>query len=188
LGGDEARLFILWLLVVPALLLLLAALCAGAAIAAAIHAVGAKLNAVMWSALAVGALGVFSPASRLWPAGAMAVRDGQIGLRRAWRLTALRPWKVYGVYLVAMAAALLVGVAANVALNQAARNLPAFAWHSYGSWDVVLKSAFQPVQLVFLLLQGLLFGLGVILQAAPGVAIHQALAGDRAREQAAVFD
>ncbi|KQY34383.1 hypothetical protein ASD38_21840 [Caulobacter sp. Root487D2Y] len=188
LGGDEARLFVLWLLIVPALLMVLVVMFVGAGIGAAIHAAGPKLNVLMWSAMAIGALGVFGPVSRLWPAGAMVVRDGRIGLRRAWRLTAPHPWKVYGVYVAAMAAALLVGVGANIVLNRVTQDLPLFTWRSYGAWSAVLKSGFAPVQLAFLLLQGLLFGLAVILQAAPGAAIYQALAGDRAREQAAAFD
>ncbi len=81
-----------------------------------------------------------------------------------------------------------MGVGANIVLNRLAGAAALLNWSAYGSWGFVLKSAFQPVQLAFLLSQGLLFGFGIILQLAPGAALYRALAGDRALELAAAFD
>ncbi|CAN5450431.1 hypothetical protein BH10PSE4_BH10PSE4_20270 [soil metagenome] len=186
LDGDTARLFVLWLLIGPATLIVMLVMFAAAAVAGA--AGEHLLDRVMWGGVAVGVLVTFIPASRLWPAGPMAVRDGRIALRQAWRLTASGRWKVFGVYLLAMTTALLVGVGANIVLNQAARGIAVLTWNAYGTWTSVLKSAFQPAQLAFMLLQGLFFGAGIILQTAPGAALYRALAGDRALEQAAAFD
>jgi hypothetical protein len=186
LGGEEARLFVLWLLIVPGALIVLLVMFAAAAVAGA--AGEHVLDRLMWGGMAVGVLVTFIPASRLWQAGPMAVQDGRIGLRKAWRLTANRRWKVFGLYVLVMTAALLVGVGANIVLNRLAGAVAFLSWSAYGSWGFVLKSAFQPIQLVFLLSQGLLFGFGIILQLAPGAALYGALAGDRALELAAAFD
>ncbi|WP_426015279.1 hypothetical protein [Caulobacter sp. DWR2-3-1b2] len=186
LGGDEARLFVLWLLIVPAALIVLLVMLVAAGVAGSSGE--QALDGWMWSGMAVGVLATFWLASRLWLAGPMAVQEGRIGLRKAWRLTATRRGKVFGLYMLAMTAALLVGVGANIGLSRLAQAVPVLNWSTFGAWDFVLKSAFQPVQLAFLLLQGLLFGLGIILQATTSAALYRALAGDRALELAAAFD
>jgi uncharacterized membrane protein YedE/YeeE len=118
----------------------------------------------------------------------MTVQTGELRLRAAWRMTRKRPWKIFALFCLVTAIALLIGVGGNIAVNDVVKQLPAMRWSAYGATTAVLKSAFHPLQLGQLLLQGLIFGLGVVLQAAPATVIARALAEDRASDQAAVFD
>jgi hypothetical protein len=189
LGGDEARLFILSLLLVPGLLVVLLTMAIGMTISVAAGvSEGATQDAIMLSAGSVGVILMFGLASRLWPAGAMTVRAGEMRLRAAWRLTRKRRWKIFALFCLVTAVALLIGVGGNIAVNDVVKQLPAMRWSAYRPTTAMLKSAFHPLQLGQLLLQGLIFGLGVVLQAAPATVIARALAEDRASDQAAVFD
>lgn len=189
LGGDEARLFVLSLLVVPGLLVVLLVIAIGMTISVAAGVTsGPRQDAIMFPIVAAGLIVMFGLASRLWPAGAMTVRDGEMRLRGAWRLTRKRPWKTFAVFCLVTVIALLIGVGGNIAVNDVARRLPAMRWSAYLPTAAMLKSAFHPLQLGQLALQGLIFGLGVVLQAAPATVILRALAEDRASDQAAVFD
>jgi len=189
LGGDEARLFVLGLLALPGQLVVLLVMAIGLTIGVAAGVpVGATQDALMWTSMAVGLVALFGLASRLWPAGAMTVRAGGMRLRGAWRLTRKRPWKIFAVFCLATVMAVLIGVGGNVALNAAVAKLPALQWSAYLPLVAALKSGFHPLQLGHLLLQGLIFGLAVVLQAAPAAVILGALAEDRATDQAAVFD
>lgn len=189
LSGDEARLFLLTLLAFPGLLIVLLAVAIASAIGVATGLVaGPGQDALMWTAITVGAIGLFGLASRVWPAGAMTVQAGEMRLRAAWRMTRKRPWKTFAAFTLATSMALLIGLGGNIALNDAMGKLPAMRWTAYLPMVAALKSGFHPFQLGHLLLQGLIFGLGVVLQAAPATVIVGALAEDRASDQAAVFD
>ena len=188
-SGDEVRLFLLTLMVFPGALIVLLAVAVASAIGVAMNlTTGPGQDTLMWTAVAVGGLASFGLASRLWPAGAMTVRDGELRLRAAWRMTRKRPWKTFAVFSLATAAALLIGIGGNIVLNDAMAKLPAMRWTAYMPLVAALKSGFHPFQLGHLLLQGLIFGLAVVLQAAPATVILGALAEDRAFDQAAVFD
>jgi hypothetical protein len=188
LGGDEARLSLLTLLVFPGLLIIALFAVIGSAIGVAVVPGGPMVDVVIGTAAVVGTIAACGLASRLWPAGVMTVQAEAIRLRAAWRLTRKRPWKIFAVFCLAMTLALLIGIGANIALNDAVGKLPAMGWSAYQRLPDALKSGFAPLQLCHLLLQGLFFGLGLFVQAAPATVILGALAEDRASEQAAVFD
>lgn len=188
LGGDEARLFLLAWLVVPGLLVVLAAVAVGAAIGTATGWATQTQDRIMSASAVVGGVVLFGLASRLWPAGVMTLEAGALRLRAAWRMTRKRPWKIFALFCLTTGAVLLIGVGGNIALTNVLGKLPALQWSAYRPLAEALKSGFRPVQLGHLLLQGLLFGVAIVLQAAPATVILDALAEDRASDQAAVFD
>lgn len=187
LGGDEARLFLLSLLIFPALIVVMIGLAFGAAASVAI---GARLNedAVMTVGAAIGVIAACGLFSRLWPAGAMTVQAEAMRLRGAWRLTRKRPWKIFALFCLATALGALIGIGANIALSNSLAKWPRMGWTAYLPFEAALQSGFHPLQLAHLLAQGLLFGLGVFVQVAPATTILAALAEDRGADQAAVFD
>lgn len=192
LGGDEARLFLLFLLTVPAWLVLAMAIGIGTSLMTMRHpgATGVSLLTIL---LAVAALAlVCGPASRLWLGGPMTVRDGRLRLMASWRLTRGRAWTK--VFVVLLSTALMCGALSflgNLLLTKAvmALNLRTPP-EAYGRSLVAALIAFfaQPLGLVVVLLRGLVTGLAVILLAAPAAYVHRRLAGDPPADQAAVFD
>lgn len=188
LGGDEARLFLLAWLVLPGLLVVLAAVAIGAAIGVATGAPAPMQDGIMSTSAAVGGIALFGLASRLWPAGVMTLETGALRLRVAWRMTGKRPWKIFALFCLVTGAALLIGIGGNIILTNVLGKLPALQWSAYQPLEEALKSGFRPAQLGHLLLQGLLFGAAIVLQAAPATVILDTLAEDRASDQAAVFD
>ena len=188
-GGDETRLLVLSLLLAPAALIVFAALAAGAALSVALHVGDAPEDRVMTSAVALGVILVLFLASRLSLAGPAAVRDGRMRLGESWRLTRAKRWKVFGVFLVATVLAAAIAALGTVGVATAVRTLNLSASQTVSPY--LLKSilgAFQAVSLPPLVASGALIGLALILQAAPAAALHRALVGDRARDQAAAFD
>ena len=187
-GGDEARLFVLFLLVIPALIV--AALVVG--VGTMLMRPGETGLGLLTAPLAVVATVVIcGPASRLWLAGPMTVRDGRLRLMASWRLTRGRAWKSFAVLL---GAALIGGVAyylGNLLLNRTAAALHlTMPVEVYGpSLGAALTAILvQPLNMAFTLLRGGMIGLMIILLAAPAADIHRRLIGDPAADQAAVFD
>jgi hypothetical protein len=189
LGGDEARLFILSQLTWLALLIVLLAIGVGAAISSLGGSQPAGKSGVMSLATGVGVILVLGLASRLWLAGPMTVQDGRLRLMASWRLTRGRSWKVFGAFLVALTMAAGVAVLGNMALAKATSGLKLSADLAYDpSLTIALTGIIRPIRLAYGLIQGLLFGLALVIQVAPAAFIRRSLAGDPVSDQAAVFD
>lgn len=188
LGGDEARLFLLTLLLIPALIIVVIGVALQAMISVVMHAVGATGDTPTVIGVLIGLIAACGLFSRLWPAGAMTVQAEALRARAAWRLTRKRPWKIFALFCLATTLGVLIAVGANILVSDGAAKLPVMKWTASQPLGEALKSGFHPFQIAHLLIQGLLFGLGVFLQVAPATAILRALAGDRASDQAAVFD
>ncbi|KQZ03257.1 hypothetical protein ASD21_20870 [Caulobacter sp. Root1455] len=188
-GGDEVRLFILSLLAFVALGVVLLAVGLGGGVTAVVETNGIWKDVVMFAALALGVILVLALASRLSLAGPMTVQDGRLRFMASWRLTRERQWKIFGVFLVTLLMAGLVGGLGSFLLVMAIAALGLDASLIYDpSLAVALTAVVRSIVLVHVLLQGLLVGLAVILQAAPAALIRQHLIGDPVADQAAVFD
>lgn len=189
LGGDEARLFLLSLLVFPALLIVLLAVGVGGAVTSIGDLHGLAEDVVMFALLALGATLAMVLAGRLSLAGPFTVQDGRLRLMASWRLTRQRRWKILGAFLVTLLMAAVVGGLGSFLLVQAIAALGLDASLPYDpSLVVALTAVARPVLLAHVLVQGLLVGLAVLIQAASAVHIHRSLVGDPSADQAAVFD
>jgi hypothetical protein len=187
-GGDEARLFVLSLLILPAFFGVALVFAVGSALAMSRQGQTGSTPLTLLLTLAAG-LVVSGLASRLWLAGPATIRDGRLRLTASWRLTRGSAWKIYGVFLVAILAGIAIPWGSSLLINRVLVALELHGWQDYGAdLGVALLAAIQPQRLVFTLLQGLLLGLAIILQTAPAAYIHARLAGDPVQDQAAVFD
>ncbi|EJL36214.1 hypothetical protein PMI01_01060 [Caulobacter sp. AP07] len=188
-GGDEARLFVLSLLTLPALFAVGLAFGVGSALMV-LNRPGVTGISVLTALLTmISATAVFGLASRLWLAGPMTAGDGRFRFMASWRLTRGRSWKVFGAFLVTLLMAVGVGVLGNVVLTKVISGLKLTAELTYGpTLALAMMQVIQPTRLVHALLQGLLLGLAVVIQVAPAAYIHRRLAGDPVTDQAAVFD
>lgn len=187
-GGDEARLFVLSLLILPALFTVALVFAIGSVLTMGWQG-QAGLTPLMLLLTLAAVLVVSGLASRLWLAGPATIRDGRLRLTASWRLTRGSAWKIYGVFLVAILAGIAIPYGGSLLINRVLVALELNGWQDYGpDLGVALLAAIQPQRLVFTLLQGLLLGLAIILQTAPAAYIHARLAGDPVADQAAVFD
>lgn len=188
-GGDEVRLFLLSLVVFIALAVVLLAVGVGGGVTAAGRLHGAAEDVVMFTALALGVILASVLTSRLSLAGPLTVRDGRLRFMASWRLTRARRWKVFGVFLVTLLLAGVIGGLGGFLLIKAIAALGLDGSLTYDpSLAVALKAVIRPVVLAHVLLQGLLTGLAVLIPIASAVHICRSLVGDPVADQAAVFD
>jgi hypothetical protein len=189
LTGHAARLFILSLLIWPALLIVLLAVGVGAIIWPLNNRGAASQDGFMFLTMGVGAIPVLVLASRLWLAGPMTVQDGRLRLMASWRLTNERPWKVFGAFIVTLLMAVAVSVFGNIAWNRLSLALKLDAALTMdSSLAATLSQMIKPIWLVQILVSGLFVGAAMVIQVAPAAYIHRRLAGDPVSDQAAVFD
>jgi hypothetical protein len=188
-GADEVRLLLLSSLLVPGLFIVLLALFIGGAITSVARESFSGGDVFMTGAASIGAAVAIGLASRFCLAGPLTVRDGRLRLKASWRMTQAQPWKVFSVFVIALGLGFVVGVLGMFALNRATSGLNLSTWQAYGpSLTDALVAAIQPVKLAYLLAQGLLIGLALILYSAPPAKIYRDLASETAADQVAVFD
>ena len=190
-GGDEVRLLVLSLLVIPALIVVVMMVGIGTTLMNMARPGQSGVSFLTILLAVVAAAVVCGPASRLWLAGPMTIRDGRLRLMASWRLTRGRAWKSFAVLLAATLIGGAVCFLGNLLLNRAAAALNlTMPLEVYGpSLSVALTAIMrQPVGMVSMLLRGGLIGLAIVLLAASAAYVDRRLTGDPASDQAAVFD
>lgn len=189
LVGDGARMFLLSLLIMPALFFVMLATALGAAFMAQGWPSGAAAAFLPILFTVIAATLVLALASRLWLGGPITIRDRRLRFLASWRLTRGRSWKVLGVFTVTLIFAVVVGLLGTAGLAKVKSGLElGDSSVQDPSLIVALMGIVQPLGLGYALLQGLLLGFAVVMQAAPAAYIHRRLAGDPVLDQAAVFD